>query len=225
MVPESDLPLADVDWDGPPPFHCYSNVPILLPQAGMVIAGDVISHHPCGVWTHWVDGRTRPHFKKKGACDGCRKKAPFRWKGYLAVWYSPLSCVALFEFSQESQKPWHHLLFGKREDVRGWRLLMSRRGKAHNAPLVMHLDPLNRPERTLPLPIVIPHALARVWQLQKYLSESGAEDEDKAWEDFDHALPTSDLGEDIRDPAIASNPPPPPRSRRGRGQKGGQSNG
>lgn len=36
-----------------------------------------------GVWYHWLNGRSAPHYRDPSVCDGCVKKKQKKWKGYL----------------------------------------------------------------------------------------------------------------------------------------------
>lgn len=47
-----------------------------------------------GVWTHWTLYGSSPCFSTPEACQGCKDKAPRRWKGYLHVydWVNKRQC-------------------------------------------------------------------------------------------------------------------------------------
>ncbi len=57
-------------------------------DAGESVDGVILAPSVWGVITHWnegagVKGRSQRCTRDKGACDGCEKELPSRWKGYI----------------------------------------------------------------------------------------------------------------------------------------------
>lgn len=85
-----------------------------------------------GVWTHWINDRTEPCILPAVECNGCKKQAPVRWKGYLHCYdtagrrsvfleLTPATAQQLIELSKPNT------------DLRGLSFRISRGngGKAH----------------------------------------------------------------------------------------------
>lgn len=85
---ERGLCMADpIKWDNGGPRDCVHWVPTVRVDPGETVKGVSVSESVCGVWLHWVGGRTVPCLDAAGECpyhtggDDCG----LRWKGYFGI--------------------------------------------------------------------------------------------------------------------------------------------
>jgi len=101
-----------------------------------------------GFDTHWMNGRTRPHYENKRSCPGCQQKAPMRWKGFLHITGVDLRGEAFLEITPEGALQLMESL--KPGDVLRGRQFSTRRTKnTIKSPLVLDLTNIIHPEENL----------------------------------------------------------------------------
>lgn len=125
-------PVEGIRWQPNPGDRDPLWVPILAPKPGSPVSVWVVSQEIVGVVTHWLDRRTRPCTGPRDECEGCLRKAAFRWKGYLGVWCAGPGRYALAELTKHAVATCPALR-KKEPQLRGKRLILRRAGGANNA--------------------------------------------------------------------------------------------
>lgn len=125
----------------------------------------VISDKPLWVGTHWANDVTRPCEEPQASCKLCKRKAPFRWQGYLHVWLDSRQVHGFLELTDFAGEKLLKLQ-GDRKTLRACVLHVHRERKAKNAPLAFaivgthdeKLRPLGKERDVRP-------TLERIWKL------------------------------------------------------------
>jgi len=97
-------PRYAVNWtSGPPAKERRGMLRIVhAPKEGFLDLV-ILSQHICGVWTHWMHGRTLPCQAGFG-CECEKASIPTRWKGYLAAALVTDGKVVLAELTGDSAR-------------------------------------------------------------------------------------------------------------------------
>lgn len=124
-------------FDTHPPQEA-SRIPyeIVRCKAGKIVSFYCLSDRPYVVGTHWNGSRAVRHPREN--CPFCASGKEIRWRGYVFGCADHLSPVYIFEYTggvgYEIGQFWT-----KEGTLRGARILLKRRGKAKNSPMVVQL--------------------------------------------------------------------------------------
>ncbi len=152
---------GEVRWADLPPSPSTPYVPIVSPKPGLALKVLLLGDILVGVHTHWIDRRTRPCEVNSLNCEGCQLGLPRRWKGYLAAWLMATGRKCLAEVTAEAARSCPRLT-QTAGGLRGWTLLLSRKGGARNGPVYVKLE-LPTVVGELPSDFDVRAALRRVW--------------------------------------------------------------
>lgn len=156
-----------INWDEQPPDPNVMYCPILSPSAGQRIVCYVCSPGMVGVKTHWIGERTTGCIGRANGCEGCLANRSSKWKGYVGVW-RPDDCRCwLAEFTPGSMRDVGSILLLKSNNVRGYRLTLSRPGTSPKGALRAALEapPHGKPwVSELPYPWDVRDSLMLVWE-------------------------------------------------------------
>ena len=152
------IPLTDRPPPGKPPF-----IPIISPKPTLPIRAIILGRRLYGVFTHFLDGKTRPCLTGFSPCYSCRKRVPKRWKGYLGVILPGSGRRAIAEITAEAclRNPG---LYPGSTPLRGNVLDLRRSGKAANSPVACEIQ-TSCAYSAVPPEFDVMEALCRIWQL------------------------------------------------------------
>lgn len=148
----ADRPQADRR-----PFY-----PIWSPTPDREIHVVLVSQSLLGVFTHWIDGRTRPCLGSREECVGCDLKLPRRWKCFLGAFNPASGRLGILEVTQEAFLRCRQL----NEDsgkLRGLTVRLIRTGLAKNARVTALVGARVTAGATVPPSFDVKAALERVW--------------------------------------------------------------
>lgn len=141
-------------------------------EGGAVIEGVICSPAVWGVVVHWDQyaggkGRSQRCTKDKlDRCDGCDKRLPSRWKGYIHFFDFVVMKEAFLEITPaafdllEKECPCN-------ETLRGKRIRAKRTGRAANSRMRIELGLFNGDPATLPAPRDPEPILETLWNWRR----------------------------------------------------------
>jgi hypothetical protein len=152
----------EVRWQEEPSADKPKRYDILSPRTGEQVGGLCLSERVLGVITHWIDGRTMPCVKVLSYCEGCSRKLPSRWKGYLAIMKPVDGKYAILELTEEARRSCPDLGPDK-WSLRGKRILLTRRGTSKRAAVTATIL-AGEAQKCLPEGFNLKEALMRIWR-------------------------------------------------------------
>lgn len=162
------MSAPEVYWDNEPDTEdAGSFVPIWSPKPGQTLRLVCLSDVVTGVWTHFVDKRTRPCLGRKNGCLCSRMDLGRRWKGYVAALEPERSRVVLAELTIGAYTHAFDLLRSVKETLRGRPIRLWRATGKENARVsVIFEEPrLEAMEHSLPPAPDVRECLRRIWGL------------------------------------------------------------
>lgn len=162
MARDSDI--GHIQWDNNGPGDRDQFIPILSPRPHQNLICLVTSERWQGVYTHYLDGRTRPCTGSELDCDGCYRKLARRWKAYLcAVGFgSGRRCIV--ELTQGAMESCPQVI-DRTVNLRGRRIILSRDGNSKNGPVRCRLE-ASAADLFVPPPFNLMRALCVVWGIR-----------------------------------------------------------
>lgn len=161
MSSDHSCRMGNADWADRPPSESELFIPIYSPKHQAPVNLIIVGPELRGVYTHFVDKRTRPCTVKEGNCIECGRNFPRRWKGYVAGYDPNRSRYALGEVTAEAFRKCPQLELQKGQ-LRGMRIRIERINAHNNAPCRASLSP-GIQGAFIPEPFDIATALYRVW--------------------------------------------------------------
>jgi hypothetical protein len=159
--------LAAVKWDEPPPDTSVVYAPIMSPDPGQVIRSVVVASQMASVKVHWIADRTTGCIGRENGCEGCIGGRSVKWRGYLGVYRPDDGRYWLAEITPGASTDVAALVFTKAQDLRGYRLSLSRPGRSRTGKVRAALDapPARGPWlEDLPEAFDVRESLLLVWQ-------------------------------------------------------------
>ncbi len=164
---------GDVDFDDEPPMpgpECF----ILRLKANQLYTFLIFGQKIKGVWYHWNNGRSEPHFRNEAACPGCLARRKKAWKGFLHCFVQELKQDVFLELTNGAAMALKHQMANPNE-MRGHRINVKR-GNGNNAKLTIqllqqHPDPGCLPPEKDPLKSVMKLWGVDLTDLRKWMPE------------------------------------------------------
>lgn len=167
-VPSS---AVDFDADLPPPNPSY--VRIVTPQVGVPLRLVVLGLKARACLTHWLPcerqkggGRTVPHKRPDDTCPECVQLGQLpRYHAYLACFSDHTCRYYLADLSRTSIQGCPDLDPKSGVVLRGYRIVLRRKGISSNSPVSAELEGPRRGEEVLQPDFDVQRVLERLWGL------------------------------------------------------------
>lgn len=132
-------------------------------SGGEELTCTVIGTKVRGVDTHWVGGRTQPHYRDEANCPGCQNQIRIDWKGYLHVFHWDKRAQIFLELTPNS---FNALMAQITEDrpLRG-AVLKIKRTKAKNGRLIVVVDQYSPKRENLPQERDPMSSILKLWKI------------------------------------------------------------
>jgi len=143
---------------------------VRTPSSGE-LQGLILSNEIYGTWTHFFNGRTRPHTEP--CCEACDAGQNQRWQGYLAVLLTRARDLVLFEFTAPASAP----LVEYQEHNRGLRgavMRAYRNSPRPNARVTIRLERGDIDMYSPPPAPNIAEILSRIWSIDRLIAHEAA---------------------------------------------------
>jgi hypothetical protein len=142
---------------------------ILRLKGGELKTITIYSRSLFGVNVHWNGAKSEPHFKEEKNCNGCLKKMPMRWKGFLHGFCHEMGQEVFLELTPASA---HSLLdqLGQGTVMRGNRIQVKRTKGDKGRLIIACLTAVPNPE-SLPPEKDPATSLLRLWGFQDLVSK------------------------------------------------------
>ncbi len=156
-----DFGEGRIQWDNNFPRDRPQFIPIISPRPGSQTHCIITSDSWVGVYTHFIDQRTRPCTGSEIDCEGCFQKRGRRWKAYLCGIMVGTGRKCIIELTTNAMESCPGLIEAG-PTLRGKRITLWRRNAAKNAPSHCRIDPPTVGQ-LIPPPVDLMTALCQVW--------------------------------------------------------------
>jgi hypothetical protein len=150
-VPPLELPFAE----------------IVSPRPKNPVEVIVVNSRPIGVYTHYVNGRTKPHLRDRALCEGCQQARKRTYKCYLGGWLPGKDQYCLVEVTHFAAEQWKRHIDDVNKDWRGARIKVTRLGTQMNSRCKLDVSFDVHPKDKLPPPLPIMEILLQIWGGEK----------------------------------------------------------
>lgn len=158
-----------IEWGDEPPEGMLPCIKIERVPAKGTVEAILLSDAVLGVRTHYGYKKTIPHLKNKAACEGCTRKLPIRWRGYVYGLVGKEGILSILEITYMGFVgcPELRKLAG---DLFGRTLRQSRKGDRHNGQQVNAVGEkrLHAPRKGIP---PLSEVLKNIWNGEAQESE------------------------------------------------------
>lgn len=122
-----------------------------------------------GVWYHWMNGRSQPHYVDEKKCPGCIRCMGKKWKGYLHCYASEMKQEIFLELTPAAGIALTSQL-GRKIGLRGF-VIFVQRTKGDNGRLQIRIegtqvDPAKLPSEKNPQP-----SITKLWEIAESRAE------------------------------------------------------
>jgi len=157
-----------VSWDSDPFGGAAPMEQIVRIESGPPKEFMVLSYRLTGVWTHFLDGRTRPCFKEN--CPGCDnpEDTSRKWQGWLAVCNPPGKTMRFLALTENAVRGCPSLIARSGpQGLRGRGIIVGRRTKSSRGEMVVHFSLATYDAERFPQAPDMEGWLSRLWRLHK----------------------------------------------------------
>lgn len=98
-----------------------------------------------GIWYHWLNGSSEPHYEPSHACPGCKIAQNKKWKGYLHCFCVEMRQEVFLELTQAAAKSLKHQL-GNISNMRGQIFQIKRTSSDNGRLFIVVCGPHSQPE-------------------------------------------------------------------------------
>lgn len=134
LAKDDDGLVEGIGWSDRPDTEKPIHIPIWSPKHLQPVRAIILSESVVGVYTHYIDGRTRPCMGTVRTCGGCAAGMSRRWKGYLGCIVPVNGKRVLVEVTTEAVRGCPMLLTSK-VNLRGSTIELRRTAEAKNSPV------------------------------------------------------------------------------------------
>jgi len=150
-----------INWNDDGPSRIDHYIPIVSPRPHQKLVCVITSNAWVGCYTHFFNNRTHPCRDSMNHCEGCQRRHARRWKAYLCGIMVPGGRHVIIEMTVNALDSCHGLRHD-RNQLRGKKITLWRRGDSRNAPVQALLETMKGIDG-LPQPFDLQDALCRVW--------------------------------------------------------------
>ena len=175
--------MNEIAWmEDPPKGPRLPHLPLTTVRASKEIRGLITCERILGVGTHFLGGRTQPHYK--GHCAGCEALLPIRPEAYVSILTVKPTNHILCRLTLD---PWNAILdqAPNRKMLRGLHVTLKRSGARDNSRLLAKIDEFDYSQVRLPEPPLLIAHLMLIWGIDPSAQIEGVtENESEIIEEF-----------------------------------------